>query len=376
VATQRLGNEPHIEAAHTVSRGGVAGFFAKERFQIRARAHHRDPAASPWGEAPFDIAETPLFDGGDAAEAVVGETTRTAVVEAAAATSFGSALEAALYQQPAEAEAEDDTTRVDPAELSARVSREDQIRDAAMQVAAKRGGVTVATVDAPSEVIHLDPPPPPPPPPAAPPSADAAATDPTAPAWRVRGPGEPVAPGLGRVDWGKASLVRLGLPTTLIEAAAEVDVRDDLGWVSTMADVVAPLCRDLPMGPSVFVGAGVERIAATLGLGFVRPGDEVIPEGSFCTSVSDDQAEIGWLMQARGDRNLHLVIGNEPWMHLLVDDPSAVSFVVDRGVVDALYVAMTLGAPLGYGPVDGSRRLSRVDAVDTALTIRRLVGRR
>ena len=46
------------------------------------------------------------------------------------------------------------------------------------------------------------------------------------------------------------------------------------------------------------------------------------------------------------------------------------------GVVDALYVALTLGVPLGYGTVDGSRRVSRVDAVDVALTVRRLVGRR
>jgi hypothetical protein len=170
--------------------------------------------------------------------------------------------------------------------------------------------------------------------------------------------------------------VRLGLPTTLIEAAADVDERDDLGWINTIADVVAPLCRALPPGPVVMVGAGVERIAATLGLSFVRPGDEVIPEGSFCTSVGDDPSEIEWLLRVRGNRGLHLVIGADPWMHLLVDDPTAVSYVVDGGVVDALYVALTLGVPLGYGTVDGSRKVGRVDAIDVALTVRRLVGRK
>jgi hypothetical protein len=181
---------------------------------------------------------------------------------------------------------------------------------------------------------------------------------------------------MGRVNWGRASLVKLGLPTTLVEALADIDVRDDLGWINTIADVVAPLCRQLPPGPGVMVGSGTERIAARLGLGLVRAGDTVIPDGSWCASVADTPADIEWLERTRGNRNMHLVIGDEPWMHLLVDDPASVSYTTDRGVVDALYVAITLGVPLGYGTIDGSRKISRIDAIDVALTVRRLVGRK
>ena len=46
-------------------------------------------------------------------------------------------------------------------------------------------------------------------------------------------------------------------------------------------------------------------------------------------------------------------------------------------VSDALYLAFTLGATLGYGTVDGSASpMVRARPTDVALAVRRIVGRR
>ena len=88
-----------------------------------------------------------------------------------------------------------------------------------------------------------------------------------------------------------------------------------------------------------------------------------------------DPDAIRWLNAVLRNRTLHLVVGDTPWLHLLVADPTGVSFACDPSIVDALYVALTLGAPLGYGPgVDGD--VVRTGPIDAALAIRRLVGRR
>jgi hypothetical protein len=93
--------------------------------------------------------------------------------------------------------------------------------------------------------------------------------------------------------------------------------------------------------------------------------------------VEDSARDRTWLEFVQGNRGIHLVIGDEPWQDLLIGEPVAVSWVGERCVSDALYLAFTLGATLGYGTVDGFvSSMVRAQPTDVALAVRRIVGRR
>ena len=79
----------------------------------------------------------------------------------------------------------------------------------------------------------------------------------------------------------------------------------------------------------------------------------------------------------RGGRALHFVLGeDELWRDLLVADPAVVSWVSPRGLIDALYLASTMDASLGYGCLSSGDPVLRAPPGDVALGIRRIVGRR
>jgi hypothetical protein len=349
----KLGPTPYVESAERVLRGGVAGFFAKERFQIRGRA-----------EAPAAASVEDTEEGSSIAHGDDG-------LQLEERPDFASALSAALFGGVAadlEAEAESDA---EPAGAGAAVLVADQ--PAPVAVGPLAGGPGPAAAAA--AVGDADPfggttagqgrsgrP-----------AAEAAAQH-QGPAWRLDGPPNPRPPGMGRVQWGASILLKAGIPKVIVEAAAGLDERDDLGWINALADSIAPHCRALPAGPTAFIGAGAEALAEDLEIPFVESGGEV-PAGSFACDVPDDPEAIDWLSRSLGDRYLHLVVGEAPWLHLLVGDPAGVTFTSDATVVDALYVALTLGAPLGFG-CTGDGSLVRVAPLEAALAVRRLVGRR
>ena len=177
------------------------------------------------------------------------------------------------------------------------------------------------------------------------------------------------------MNWSMSALLGSGVPKVIVEAASGLDERDDLGWINAMAGALAPHCGELPAGSTVFVGTGIERLAASLAIPVVEAGAIDLPTGSFATEVPDEPEALNWLAATLRHRNMHLVIeGSAAWLHLLVDDPSSVSFVNDSAVVDALYVSLTLGASLGFGS-EGNGEMVRLAPIDGALAIRRLVGR-
>ncbi|MDX2467938.1 MAG: hypothetical protein QNL12_11535, partial [Acidimicrobiia bacterium] len=152
--------------------------------------------------------------------------------------------------------------------------------------------------------------------------------------------------------------------------------KDDLGWIDAIAAAVAPYCGQLPDGDVIIVGPHAERLAEPLGLPLVRSGDMAPYDGSFCAMVEDSPQDRQWLEYVQGGRGIHLVVGDEPWHDLLIDEPVAVSWVGESAVVDALYLAFTLGATLGFGTVDGFvSSMVRPQPTDVALAIRRIVGR-
>lgn len=93
--------------------------------------------------------------------------------------------------------------------------------------------------------------------------------------------------------------------------------------------------------------------------------------------VEDSPEDREWLEFVLGGRGIHLVVGDEPRHDLLVGEPVAVSWVGESAVVDALYLAFTLGATLGFGTVGGFvSTMVRPQPTDVALAVRRIVGRR
>jgi len=333
-----------IEAVGTVRRGGVGGFFAKERVTVRAR-----PASPAEAAEPFQIA------------APVGGDVRADEIEPAVAgevpSAFGEALSAALFGTR-----EDDLHVLEPASAAAG----DEMPPRAVGPFAGGGRSTrfAPIDDSPPWERRA----------ASQPAADPAGSS-DQPAWRLEAPTDTVVPDTGPVAWAAETLIARGMPKVMVAAARGLDERDDLGWINAIAGAIAPHVGPLPDGPTVYVGDVSSGFSDALGLPFVEAGRRSVPRGSFATEVPDEERALRWLDAVAKGRNLHLVVGEVPWLHLLVADPAGVSFSGDASVVDALYVALTLGARLGYGP-DGGGGLARSGAIETALAVRRLVGRR
>ncbi|GBE24894.1 hypothetical protein BMS3Bbin02_01176 [bacterium BMS3Bbin02] len=200
------------------------------------------------------------------------------------------------------------------------------------------------------------------------------------PAWRLHSPGDDPTR-RGAVQWSALSLARLGLPAVIVESVTGLDPHDDMAWIEAIAGSVASFCGPLPRRPLVVAGEGAASIAVTLGMDLVAPHGNAPYTGSFCASVGTTADDIAWLEFVRGDRDLHIVIGSSSWRDFLVADVGVVSWIGRSSLVDALYVCATLGAVLGYGTVDGAvsaqdgAELVRARPLDVALAIRTMVGR-
>ena len=352
---QRLGPEAEIVDAQKVHKGGLGGFFAKELVQVTARV----PAAMAGVAGAIDA----LVDVADGGEADFREVLREQMIDPP-------------IDPPVDAEG---SAGPDPRPVGPMAQAAAAATGATDTVAPS---VPVMMVSSPIDAdIEPDAP-------AAWLATEAGGTETahaTAPVWGAPESGPPdwraddgEAPeGMGRVDWSATALARIGLPTEIVEATKGLDPRDDLAWVGAIARAVAPLCGALPDVPMLIVGAHADRLAEPLDVPLVNPPGMPPYSGSVCAVVSNDQRDLDWLRFVRGDRKLHLVVGEDPWRELLVDDPLVVSWSGDRGVIDAIYLASTLGGSLGYGTVDGfASGMVRARPVDVALAVRRLVGRR
>ena len=383
-----LGSNAQIVDAQKVQRGGIGGFFAKERVALTARPRGDD------GAGGADVADEPTF----------GDVLQGRVEAGSSTQGMASFLEAVGWHSGEDIH---DTTAIDaadPAEPApvtvgplAHITT-DEPADTATVVDAVTVGDAATVADAstladpatetaptaaetpeappPGETVILDDPTD-----FAPDidlSEDSAGVDEAAgePVWRLQLAGSEPA-GAGPVRWGTTELVRHGVPGRVVNAVAGIDPADDLGWIHGVADSVAELCRPLPQVDTVIVGPHADRLAAMLEIPIVGIGETAPYEGSFASALTGHPDDRPWLEFVRGNRDLHLVVGeDDQWRDLLVTDPTVVSWVGERAVIDALYLAVTLGAQLGYGTADGFvSPLVRALPVDVALALRRLVGR-
>ncbi len=147
------------------------------------------------------------------------------------------------------------------------------------------------------------------------------------------------------VRWSSATLLELGLPSSIVNRLAHLDADDDLGHVIVLTSILANLCGRLPEGPWRSTGAVTPRLRAELGA-------------------------------AEGDGPNHLVVGDERPV-LLERTPAIVSWTSHRNAAHAIGIALAGGAVLGYcltttfAQNDSyGAHLARVTPMDAALAIR------
>ncbi len=407
-----VGEDARIVSAEKAARGGLGGFFAKEMVVLTARRPETDQRSLPGVLERMSHRE-------DANEDLFGEVLRRELADHRPSPGLGNLLDAAGWT-PAEDTStaeEAGTTSSEPVVIDAADTEADTTDPAAPPPVTVGPMVTATPVPRPATampeapvaqrlahehlvamppepstagVIHV-------------PGLDATGiTSVTAAAALANGatldgdtrfettataarssdaesaaPTHSAAPaGRGAPRWAIAELVRNGLPDRVVNAVRHLDPTDDLAWMSHLAAAVAPWCGALPGGDQVIVGPGAERMADMLDLPLVRLGDVAPYAGSFCSELTGADDDRAWLEFVRGDRTLHFVLGeDELWRDLLVAEPAVVSWASRRGLIDALYLASTMDAVLGYGSLSSTEGLVRAQPVDVALGIRRIVGR-
>jgi hypothetical protein len=188
------------------------------------------------------------------------------------------------------------------------------------------------------------------------------------------GTGDP--PGTGGVAWSADELVRLGVPFSIIRPLLETDPDDDLAWIRGLAASVHSLCRSLPVGDAVLVGARAGHFAEPLRLEALRRPDRGPKRGSICCSMHDDAESRRWLERVRRHRWTHLVVGALDTKAFVDLHPMAVSWVGADALPGALRLATELAVPLGYFRVPEAGPAFRATPIEVALAVRALVARR
>lgn len=187
---------------------------------------------------------------------------------------------------------------------------------------------------------------------------------------------EPDIPGTGPVRWSTNELAALGLPTHILEATVGLDPSDDLQWIKAVAAAVGTSCRPLPAGSFAMAGRTAGRLGAVLELPTVSFPQRPPYGGSIAAILEGDEQELAWLHEVRGDRWVHVVVDGVGAHPLVGADPLAVSWTGEAAAAQAVAIAVTTGAVLGYG-MSASRgaRAFRATPLDVALAIRSALER-
>lgn len=340
--SETIGPDAEILSAELVSAGGIGGFFAREQVRITARARRNGvDLKEPEPDTFFE--PNPIDESAGGLEEMLNRMIEDAD---AGETTFQEALKRELRPTPIEhpsdssesANHEEEALPEPEPEPAAKPQTADALRAAAAYDELNSTGINALITN----------------------SIDA-------------------APGTGGIRWSLAAMTRLGLPLSLLESVVGLDPDDDTAWINALARAVVPFCRPLPHGSAVIAGPRAERLSHALGLKTYEPPELPPYGGSFVGKVTSTPRDAAWLNHVRGDRWLHIAVDDEPWRGIVKDDPIAVSWTSERGLMAALSIAATTGAVLGYGagPVahhgwepTARPRVLRANPLDIALTIR------
>lgn len=350
VIHDRVGAGAEILEADKVLRGGIWGFFPKERVKLTvrepspeihpARSARPAPPAAPAAPPAVSHAAPSAEAAGDGLTAVLS---RLASSEDDRELGLGEALRRHLGVTIPEEE----TAR---ARAGVRTWAPPAVGEEAPRVR-------------PAPVAPEAPPAPEPPPVA--PEPPVAASEPAPQALDDR-----EWQGPDGLVWSGRRLVALGLPRALVDGVLAQAPDDDAAWVYALARVLTPLCRPLPAGEFLLAGPRAERLSRALGLPLVRMTSQPRGPASFAAAVTDRRSGRDWVAAQRGGRWLHLVIGGADWRGLVFDEPLAVSWVGADAMADAIRVAHDLGLVLGYGLDSKDGEAVRATPVELAMTIR------
>ncbi len=178
-------------------------------------------------------------------------------------------------------------------------------------------------------------------------------------------------PGTGPVQWSTNNLAALGLPTHVLEATVGLDPAEDLEWIKAVASAITTTCRPLPSTSFAMAGRTAGRLGAVLDLPTVSHPDRPPYGGSIAAVIEGGDAQLEWFHEIRGDRWVHLVVDGVGTHPLAAAEPLAVSWTGEAAAAQAVALAVTTGAVLGYG-MSASRgaKAFRATPLDVALAIR------
>ncbi len=394
VATQ-IGTDCQILNVEKVSRGGIAGFFGKETFQVEVR---RDPVATP---GPSPRGDGP---GREAIDRVLEAAAAAGTVDDGSDVTFGDVLRAQLAArtggtpQPShneftgldlagiergEVTAPGLGTPVQDTEALARLReaigqrRDDPTVEPAPDRAEVEQSVAAPTGPEPDGVV---PEPTIPEPPAATPapaplplpvqihgSSPLPMQGPATPERRSRmidprgrEPGEPI--------FTADHLVRTGLPFSFVTQLGDLDGLDDVSRLVQLASAFQPWCGTLPTQDSLVVGLRADRLARILQVPVHGPSDPLPHEGSAIWICDpNDPSTAAYLQQVRGPRSLHVVDPSVDTLGML--DPGTIVSWSDRHTgYEALLTALERGLHLGFDVSGPAPR--RATALEMAIDVR------
>jgi hypothetical protein len=174
--------------------------------------------------------------------------------------------------------------------------------------------------------------------------------------------------------WSQDALRRLGLPEEIMRAVAMQRPTDDLGWFSALTRALQPLCRELPAGSDMIVGAYARRYGRAAEVELVTLDQHAPRRGPAAIAMKLNEHSRRWLAREAGGRWLHLVIGGSGWREFLFERPSVISWTSIEDLPQAITAAAQLDLILGFGIEDASPVRAR--AVDLAIALRGMLEQR
>jgi hypothetical protein len=174
--------------------------------------------------------------------------------------------------------------------------------------------------------------------------------------------------------WSQDALRRLGLPEEIMRAVAMQCPTDDLGWFSAMTRALQPLCRELPAGSDMIVGAYARRYGRAAEVELVTLDQHAPRRGPAAIAMKLTEHSRRWLARESEGRWLHLVIGGSGWREFLFEHPAVISWTSIEDLPQAITAAAQLDLILGFGIEDASPVRAR--AVDLAIALRGMLEQR
>ncbi|MDG2112132.1 MAG: hypothetical protein P8N02_05910, partial [Actinomycetota bacterium] len=279
--TLQLGRNCHILGIEKVSRGGIAGFFGKETFQVEVRRPSAlpDPTSIP---SPNQALTPTVGDDQTGARAAALEAVdrvlgATATTETSTGDqTFGDVLRSELATRAAQqatpaAEpvpfdgidltelepAAPDGATPDPTPTGSDNQALSRLRDAAERQ--RQSTANEPTQDEPTAEV-----------PATPQPATQTAAAVSSAGLRTTGPGEREA---GIPIFTADHLVRSGMPFSFVVQLGDLSPLDDVGRLVQLAGALEPWCGPLPRNDSLVVGLRADRLAGALNATVHGPRD-------------------------------------------------------------------------------------------------------